>query len=421
MTKKVLCFLLCAVLVFSLTACAGNSQNLSANVKYSTAHEKYNFLSEDTKSPEGYEDYINSTTDFSIELFKSVYKDGKSSTVISPVSAILALSMCANGAKDDTQKEFSDTIFQGMNMDYVNKCSSYLLQRLQFFKNDNCKLNIANSIWFSKDINVESSFLAKNKDFYEAGIFKADLQDEKTLSDINNFVKDNTDGMIEKIIDEMNPDAQMLLLNAIALEDEWATEYEKECVSNSTFFGANGDTDAEFMYSKETYIKGKDAQGFVKNYKNLPLKFVAILPNEDVNISDYIDKLSYEDFKNMLSSQSGISKCDAFLPKFNFDFDTNLKENLKSLGIEKAFSDSADFSKITTDTKLFINSVIHKAHIETDENGTKAAAATAITMVDTTAALDEETPTVKLDRPFVFALVDNESNLPVFIGCVTDI
>lgn len=421
--KKLISLILVVALLLSLSACGGITNNLSQNKKASATQIKYNFLSDDIAVPEGYNDYTNSATDFSMNLFKSVYKKSTGSSVISPASVLFSLSMCSNGAQNETQKEFLQTMFSGMSADSVNKCSSYLLQRLKFFSDEESKLSVANSIWLNKGLKVNSSFLDKNADYYNADVFETDFSNEKALSDINSYVKDNTDGMVEKMLDNISPDAMMILINAIVLEDLWATIYEDSDISSDTFHGTNADTDAEFMHSKESLIKTKNSVGFVKNYKTLPIKFVAVMPDKDVDFSSFTDSLSNEYWQELLNSLDITKSCNAYLPKFKVEFGTNLKEDLKSLGIIDAFSDSADFSKISTDAGLKIEDIIHKSYIEVDNGGTKAAASTAV-MMNKTALIDddeENIETVRLDRPFIFSVIDNESNLPLFLGCVTDI
>ncbi len=177
------------------------------------------------------------------------------------------------------------------------------------------------------------------------------------------------------------------------------------------------------MYSEEGgYIKGEKETGFVKYYKDGNYAFVALLPDEGVKMSDYIESLTGERLLSLIENRGG--SVNAGLPKFKFDWSASLVEPLMNMGMETVFTERSDLSGLGwTDNHeaLAISDVIHKTHIEVDESGTRAAAVTAVIVNRVTSVAPGNTPYVILDRPFVYAIIDTNSNLPIFLGFITDI
>lgn len=152
--------------------------------------------------------------------------------------------------------------------------------------------------------------------------------------------------------------------------------------------------------------------------------FMGILPNEDVSINDYMESLTGDNFINLYRSKiSGNSvSVDVTIPEFKCTSEYLLNDTLKDMGISSAFDEfSADFSNmIDSNTyKLYMGKVVQKAYIQVDRNGTKASAITSISMNEATAML--ETYQVYLDRPFIYAIMDTDTELPIFMGVVNDI
>lgn len=213
----------------------------------------------------------------------------------------------------------------------------------------------------------------------------------------------------------------MYLINAIAFESEWDEEYDDHQIFNDNFTNYKGNRKVvEMMKSEEgKYLDDGKATGFIKPYKDKEFSFVAILPNEDVDIKEYIENMTGDSLHDLISLYEEVD-VNAYIPKFSYDYGLDMNDILINLGMEDAFDrNKADFSKMTDET-VYINSVIHKSFIDVDEVGTKAAAATSVEMRVTSAVI-EDTYEVKLDRPFIYVIMDNEANIPVFIGAVMDI
>ena len=361
--------------------------------------------------------------DFGVRLFQTSMEEGKN-TLISPLSVLYALAMTTNGADGNTLTQMEQVL--GMDCDNLN---SFMLAYLDLLpESEIYKMSLANSIWFKDDPNfiVKQSFLQTNADYYGADAYKAAF-DEGTRNDINKWVKDHTDGMIPEILDEIPDEAIMYLVNALAFEAEWADVYEKHQVREGRFTMEDGtQQDVEMMHSQEyTYLEDDLATGFMKFYKDNRYAFVAMLPNEGITVSQYVDSLTGKQLQNLLTSPQDITVY-ASMPKFETDYDIEMSEVLQEMGMTDAFDwHAADFSRLGTynvdGVNICINRVLHKTFISVTELGTKAGAATAVEMVAEGAAEIQEYREVVLDRPFVYMLIDCETNLPFFIGTMMDV
>jgi len=179
------------------------------------------------------------------------------------------------------------------------------------------------------------------------------------------------------------------------------------------------------MYSVENqYLEDENGKGFVKYYKDGKYAFVALLPDEDITVSEYIASLNGEKLQNLLAKSKSV-KVYTSIPKFETEYDVELSDVLKVMGMEDAFDeDKADFAGMGTckEGNVYINRVLHKTFISVDEKGTKAGAATAVEMTtDGVAAQDDNRKEVYLDRPFVYMLVDCENQIPFFMGTVMEV
>lgn len=359
--------------------------------------------------------------DFAVRLMQSTLDENKKSSLVSPLSVIVALGMTANGANGETKEEF-EKLF-GFSVDEANAYLYTLAHSL--YNGDGAKVELANSIWFGKDgrIAVHDDFLQVNKNYYDAQAYEEDFFDQKTVDKINKWVKEHTDDMIDEIIDAIDPDAVMFLINALVFDALWSKPYENFQCQKGTFNAYDkSKSDATFMRSEETLIRTKNAIGFRKYYKN-GYEFVAMLPDGDV--FDYVNSLSGKELGKILSGKQNDYgyRAKTYLPKFEYDYDVSLYKALESMGLKKAFSSSeADLSGIGSSPlgNLYIGDVLHKTHIEMTQAGTRAAAVTAVEILAKSAE-PKKTVEVKLDRPFVYYIVDCNTNLPIFMGVVTEI
>lgn len=387
-----------------------SAKNLSDGIK-----------SAEVSGAEADSEFIHGQTEFALELMKREIKDD-TNTLISPYSIMQALAMTANGADGETKAEM-EKVLGGMPIDKLNK---YLYtQRVSQPDGEKCKLSTANSIW-SRDcgsgFTVNPDFLQKNADYYDADFFAAPF-DDTTVTDINNWVSDKTDKMIKELLKAIDPETLTYLINAVAFDAKWLYPYTADDVVDSKFTDYKGDVhNVDMMYSTEsTYLEGDNEEGFMKYYSGHRYAFAAILPDEGIALSDYVNSLTSEELNSILSNPQ-LTDITAGLPKFKYDFETELSRTLADMGMGMAFEPgAADFTKMADiNGHFFISAVLHKTHIEVTEAGTRAAAVTGVELsTDCVKPVPEKR--VILDRPFIYAIVDTDTNLPVFLGTVGSI
>ncbi|MBC8060128.1 MAG: serpin family protein [Clostridiaceae bacterium] len=365
------------------------------------------------------DNFIQSTSDFSVDLFKQSYTKGKNS-LVSPTSAYLALGMTANGADGNTLKEF-ETLLGKYSINIKDLNTYYGTISKRFTKSDTSKLYIANSIWYKENLDIKKDFLQINADYYNTGAYKTDFNNQKTIKYVNNWVKRSTDNTISKLIDKVDASTVMNLINAVYFQAQWKKLYEANDIRKDYFMLEGGAKQSvTFMHSSEDwYLKDDQVEGFIKPYKNEKYSFVALLPNETVNIDSYINSLTGESFVKLLKSKSKETVA-ATLPKFKAEDKIQLIEPLKKMGLKDCFdAGKANFTKMVSSNPggVFVRDILHKTTITVDAEGTKAATSTEVEL-----ARGEVTSTaphnITLNRAFVYAIIDNETNLPLFIGTV---
>ena len=354
--------------------------------------------------------------DFSIRLLRESMKEGKN-TLISPVSVLAALSMTANGAEGDTLTQMETVL--GQKRDSLNAWYWYDTDRSGEY------LHLANAVYIKDDgeLTVKEAFLQTLEKWYETGIYMTSFN-ESTLQEINQFVEDNTNGMVKNILDKIPEEAVMYLVNALAFEARWANPYNEYQVSEQVFTTEDGrEQNVELMYSEEydAYVEDARFTGFIKDYEGGRYAFVALLPREGVSVKEVVDSLSEADITDKINSRWGGTVLTA-MPKFQTEFDVEMREVLQTMGMTDAFDPyMADFSGLATYNggNIFINRVIHKTFISIGEQGTRAGAAT-IVEAAAEAAMPEEPKAVILNRPFLYMIWDTEANVPIFMGTFMD-
>lgn len=359
---------------------------------------------------------------FATELLRRNMKDGEN-TLVSPLSAALALGMTANGAAGGTMDAFRDLF--GMNIDALNAWAS---DALKVYSNlgGSTKSTLVNSLWCDPSLRLQEVFTARCQNNYEAELFMADLQDKATVDALNKWVRDATEGLIPKTVDEFSRDAVLALVNAVYLlnkfENPLMVPHENWKMD---FTAANGRTSRpEGMLNgtrKELYLKHEGGSGVVLPYDDGRLGFMLMLPDkEKVSLSDYLSTWDGETVKNLLDNKKP-RKVDLRMPKYEIEWSGSLKEALSDMGLKNAFSSAADFTAMAEDDSLCIGDVIHKTVLKVTEEGTEAAAVTVVEMTKTSAYPHETVIQLIFNRPFVCGIVDMDTGTPLFLGTVENL
>lgn len=404
-----------STLITSLTigGCQSAQSQQSGDLMENIKAAKHDTIKTDDKFKLAY-------SDFSVELFKKSFYDNQN-TLISPLSVTLALAMTANGANGQTKSEMETLLGKDIPLEQLNSYLCGLTDELT--SDDGFTLCTANSIWFRDDENrlkIENDFLQTNADYYKAAAYKRPF-DSSTCDEINKWVSDNTDGMVDKILDNIPDEAIMYLINAVSFDAEWGNVYKENDIADGKFTNSEDKLmNVTMMHSTESiYLESDGCKGFIKQYKGGKYSFAALLPDND--IASFISSLSGEKLCRILSSTESCS-VETKLPKFSYEYSDTLNNALSQLGMPTAFDENnADFSGIGKSTvgNISIGKVIHNTKIEVNEKGTTAGAAALVEMVDSACAINEKQ--VFLNRPFMYMILDNETMLPLFIGAYTGI
>lgn len=394
-----------------LTGCGGSARgpkSLTETVKAAPVEAPREIGAEDAAALAG----------FSLELLRE-NRNGEN-ILVSPLSVLSALGMTANGAKGETLVQMEAVL--GLPAEKLNEALAFWTAGLP--KEKDCRVDLANAVWIRDDgsFQPDETFLKAAAGWYGAEVFPSRF-DSAAVDEINGWVEKNTHGMIDRVIEKFSDAAMMCLVNALALEAEWEEPYRSDQIWDKWIFTAADGTEqpAALMYSsEERYLKDEGARGFLKFYKGGRWAFAALLPDEGVTLEDYVSSLTGERLRRILLDAEE-TLVYAAIPKFQADYAVTLNDSLKAMGMTDAFDmERADLSGLGRSEMgpLFISQVLHKTHIEVDEQGTKAGAATAVT-ADSGCTMPGTVPEVYLDRPFLYMLVDTETNLPAFIGEVS--
>lgn len=328
--------------------------------------------------------------------------------VLSPYSVIMLLGIAASSTAGATRDEIVKTI--GGNLSFDNL--QILLKELQEIFTKDGTLISSNAVCVQEQI--KESLVEGYADMLDRSFSGTLFVSKDIVGDVNSWVKEKTRGMIERIADDSMRNMLACLLNAAAFEADWQEEYEEDDIYDGEFVNAdNSISDVQMMDSQEhLYIETKDFTGFVKHYKGMAYSYMALLPKKK-GINALQSSLKELNFTDILHSAED-TKVFVTMPEYKYSFSENLTGLCQEMGIRTLFTPGADFSNMSREW-LKVDSIIHKAHIEVDRKGTKAAAVTAAYVIEGALPMMDY-KSVCLDRPFVYAIMHNETGLPVFCG-----
>ncbi len=370
-------------------------------------------------------DVVTANTQFGFNLFDDIRETEPNKNIfISPFSVSVALAMTLNGASGETEQTMTNTLhLQGLDPEPINTGYAGLRQALQT-SDPKVTLALANSLWARQDVPFKQDFLQRNTQFFGAEVSTLDFTDPNTLKTINQWVSTNTNGKIPEILDEINPDAVLFLINAIYFKGAWQTEFDPSHTRDGTFYLATGDEKQVPMMTRTGDYP------YYANYEenfqaiNLPygdgrISMYVFLPYGESDLNTFLDNLNAESWENWMS-QFHKEEVSLVMPKFKLEYEKMLNDPLKSLGMGIAFAPGlADFSRMADlevlGQNLYIGDVRHKAIVEVNEEGTEAAAVTSVEM-----RVESAPPAFIADRPFFFAIRDNETKTVLFMGTVVD-
>lgn len=334
--------------------------------------------------------------------------DGTGNQVISPLSIAYAMSMAAEGARGETRQELLGAL-DAENTDDV----AGLLHALRL-----AGMKQANAAFLPGEMVPEEEYQDVLSEKFGAEWFDAA---ESTADDINRWVSDATDGMIPEMVRELPAQVQLALINAIAMDAKWQIEFDPYCNTEDVFHAPDGEENVTYMNREfhARYGERENVQMLELKYRDCGLKMYIALP-EAGGMEDVLEGLRAEG-TDYFAFREDTVKVDLSMPKTDIAVTTPLTNVLQTLGMARAFSDEADFSGISEEEALKIDSVLQKTRFILDEEGTRAAAATMIAVADgAMLPIPEEIVEFRMDRPFAFVIMEETSGAVCFAGVVTD-
>ena len=339
--------------------------------------------------------------------------------MFSPTSLNFALGMIAEGAKGETKEILDDYLgtndFAAYAKEYLDKIKAYNTEDESYGYQS--KVKIADAVWVDNGLTLQEKFKNTVSDSFGAEVEAVDFSAaEKTCDVINSWCDKNTEGLIPKIItpDLINDNTGLCLTNSLYFESGWNGEPWNVSDTEESF--GKKEKTKYMTCTGDRYYENDKATAFGRDYAN-GLSFIGILPNDEGNFN-----LENLDIGGLLKSNPEYDEVDCKMPKLNFETSTVLNDMLSSLGLDNLFSSNADFSGIA-DQNVNVDTILQKTKLELDENGTKAAAVTAVTMECMSATVEKEPiiKTVELTRPFAFLIYDRSNDEILFIGKVISI
>lgn len=369
----------------------------------------------------------NGINEFSMNMYSALPAD--KNIFYSPYSIASALSMLDVGAGGTTKNELENALGITDLDEWNDEMKAYLSKDWS----QNTFVNTANSVWMNKGTtwaaNINSDFLTPAKDYYSGEIYEADFdgQADKVVQNVNNWVSDNTNKMIPEILKEIPGGTVMMLINAVYFEGKWDTPFTEDKTFQSSFYGTDKESVVDMMHlygEHFAYMDNGEIKGITLPYDCDNVVMKVFMPTaDDGDINELFDKLSNEEKQKLIDSLDDASNVEIDtlqLPKFTDEQSIDgLDDILKNMGIQSAYSESADFSKIADG--IAVSSVNHKAKVIVDENGTKAAAETDIMIKETAMMPSEETYNFIVDKPFVYVIEDQSTGMILFMGRVNSL
>ncbi len=346
------------------------------------------------------------------------------STVFSPASIVIALQMALRGARGETAAELAHFLHV-TRADAAGEALRLLTADLASAAgDDDVTFRMPNTMWVQSGMRLLPEFTAWISEVAAASVDDADFihEAEKARQEINRIIAEQTEDKIRDLLAPkvIHQDTRLVLTNAVYMKAPWAHPFPEQATDDAPFHLDGGGT-VRVPMMRETaqfgYCRGDGYQAVVLPYAGERLAMAFVLP--DGHLAALADRLAAGGLHGMLA---GVRRTQVrlALPRFHLETQFQLSGTLRRLGVVRAFSsDDADFSGITTEEFLYIDEVVHKAYIDVDEKGTEAAAATAVA-IRMLAAFSPAAPpvTVTVDRPFMFAITDMVTGVPLFLGNV---
>lgn len=367
-----------------------------------------------------YQKIVSSNNHLGFELLSEAGEDGDGNIFISPTSLLMALSMVHNGADGLTKEEIANVLHaQGIDVNELNKANASLMSILHRDSKE-IQLNVANSIWINENFHFQNDFAQNNRDYFNAEIQEINISDSKSPKRINEWVKKSTNNRIQQIVaSPLDPDLVAVLINAIYFKGNWKHKFEKEQTEERTFYLQDG-TQKEIplmtLNKKLAYLENEHFQAVSLPYGDSGMSMKIFLPNENGKFKELLTNENWGKWNTEFVQEEGT----ILLPRFQLEYEVELNEALKNLGMTSAFQKDANFTKMIVESDpIWISKVKQKTFIDVNEEGTEAAAATSIEMATESAPMNPPFY-MEINRPFFIAITDDKIGAILFMGTIAN-
>ncbi len=363
---------------------------------------------------------------FALEAYSKLKQDD-GNLFFSPFSISTALAMAAEGARGDTRTEMDRVLGLSGNTTTTRSAFATMMNGLNA-PNGNYALSAANSLWTQAGYPIKSEFTTALTEYYSAEARSVDFvkDTEGSRMAINDWTAAKTNQKILNLIPQgmIDQATRSVLVNAIYFKGSWAQKFNASYTRDSPFYvNAQQNVTVHMMHIESTtnasYYSDDELRALELDYAGGDLSMLLLLPNQYDGLAGLESSLTVDRI-GQIREKMYSTELPVWLPKFNMTKEKELSDTLKEMGMVQAFSDNADFSGITDADNLCISKVVHKAYIGVDEEGTEAAAATAVIMRLTAVLNEPPKPEFKADHPFIFFIVDKRAGTILFMGRVTD-
>lgn len=359
---------------------------------------------------------------FAVDLYAQLKKN-EGNLIFSPYSISTALAMTYAGAGGNTEKQMADVLHFTLEQKQFHKLFSSLQNHLNKIKQKgNIQLAVTNSLWLQKGYTFKKEYLTLTKRNYGSVLNSVNFKKSETARKlINTWVEECTKNKIKELIKPglIGALTRLVLANAVYFKGNWAQQFKKTLTSDQPFYITSSDSViVPMMYQKEEfkYRADSNCQILEMPYEGNELSMIILLPRNTGGLSDFESSLDINTVGKWLVGLRK-QKVRVYIPKFTMTSEFRLGKILALMGMPDAFSDKADFSGITAKKDLNIYEVVHKAFVKVNEEGTEAAAATAVMMNEGESA---PVPEFYANHPFIFLIRDNHSNSILFIGRIVN-
>lgn len=357
-------------------------------------------------------------------LWRVASEEAGGNVFLSPANAAIALAMAANGAEGETLREMIATLSTaGDSRDQLN-ADFAALQALLQRGDQKIELSLANSLWANAGVPFSEDYLARVQQHFDAEVAELDFSQPGAKDIINDWVAQHTNGKIDQIVGELNPDTILLLASAIYFLGTWQQPFDKDQTEEAPFTREDGSqTPVPLMFQSGSFshLDGDGFQAIRLPYNGGGMRMVVVLPDEGRRLADLAPALTGPAWQ--ASSAEFVTRTGAlYLPRFSVEYGVSLRAALEGMGMQQAFdADQADFSAMRPiPPNIFISSVEHKTFVDVNEQGTEAAAATTIEMGVTSAQPSEDPFLMRVDRPFFVAIEETTTGIPIFLGLIME-